>query len=214
MKQQLRRYAEKDVNKIGFLDIETQGNGFSANKAYLVSWVLEVLDVKTGKYTQYYDIVNKAELKSVNKKMIKSPRLRKIRPYDERILKTLVDTMKKCDLIITHYGTWFDIPMIRTRAKMQNINFIKRDDNIRFGDTWKMARVGLKLDRNTLDMTSKTMNVPQTKTKVDYFWWQMATLGNKKALDYVLEHNIIDVVVTRKTWFKTEMDFPIPARYY
>jgi uncharacterized protein YprB with RNaseH-like and TPR domain len=214
MKKQLQRYAEKGINKIGFLDIETQGSGFSANKAYLVSWVLEVLDVKTNKSTVYYDIFNKDEIKKANKLMIKKPSLRTVRPYDARILESLIDVMKKCNLIITHYGTWFDIPMIRTRAKMQNIPFITRSDNIRFGDTWKFARTGLKLDRNTLDLTSKTMGVRQSKTKVDYFWWQMATLGNKEALAYVLDHNEKDVAITKKTWFKTEDSYPIPARYY
>jgi uncharacterized protein YprB with RNaseH-like and TPR domain len=213
-KAQLKRYLDKGIKKIGFLDIETQGSGFSANKAYLVSWVLEEMDTKTGKITTFYDIFTKDEIKKANKLMIKKPSLRTVRPYDARILESLIEVMKRQDLIVTHYGTWFDIPMIRTRAKMQNIPFITREDKIRFGDTWKFARTGLKLDRNTLDLTSKTMGVKQSKTKVDYFWWQMATLGNKEALKYVLHHNELDVTITRKTWFKTEDSYPIPARYY
>lgn len=214
MKQQYQRYLEKGIGTIGFLDIETQGNGFSANKAHLVSWVLEKLDVETGKVSVFYDIIDKSEIKKANHAMIKNPKLRSIRPYDGRILETLIPLMKECDMIVTHYGTWFDIPMIRTRAKMQDIPFITHSDKIRFADTWRFAKNGLKLDRNTLDLTSRTMNVPQTKTKVDYFWWHMVMLGNKKALKYVLHHNELDVIVTRKTWLKTEMDFPVPARYY
>jgi uncharacterized protein YprB with RNaseH-like and TPR domain len=214
MNEKFIRYIEKGVEEVGFLDIETQGNGFSANKAHLVSWVLEKLNLKSGKIEIFYDIIDKKEIKEANKSMVKNPKLRKIRPYDKRILETLIPTMKKCDLIITHYGTWFDIPMIRTRAKMQKIPFIKHADKIRFGDTWRFAKNGLKIDRNTLDLTSKTLNVPQSKTKVDYFWWQMCMLGNKQALAYVLKHNELDVTVTRKTWLDLEQDFPIPARYY
>ena len=214
MKQQYNRYIEKGIKTVGFLDIETQGSGFSANKAHLVSWVLEKLDLESGKKTTFYDIIDKSEIKKAYRAMLNKPKLRTIRPFDGRILKTLIPMMKECDLIVTHYGTWFDIPMIRTRAKMQGIPFLKHSDKIRFADTWRFAKNGLKLDRNTLDLTSRTMNVPQSKTRVDYFWWSMCMLGNKKALKYVIHHNELDVIITRKTWLKTEMDFPIPARYY
>lgn len=212
--QNKKRYLEKDIKKIGFLDIETQGQGFSANKSYLISWVLQEYNIKTGKTITWYDIVNKTQLKKSNKRMFKDKKMRTIRPYDREILKTLIPKMREMDLIVTHFGTWFDIPMIRTRAKMQNIPFIKHSEKIRFADTWKFSKVGLKLDRNTLDLASKTLNVPQRKTKVDYFWWQMATLGVPKALKYVLKHNILDVEVTKKLFFKTEMDYPIASRYF
>lgn len=214
MKKQFERYLDKNIKNVGFLDIETQGNGFSANKAHLVSWVVEKLNLETNDMEIISDIIDKDEIKATHKLMLNKPKQRTIRPYDKRILENLVPVLKECDLIVTHYGTWFDIPMIRTRSKMQNIKFITHSDKIRFADTWRYSKNGFKIDRNTLDLFSKTLNVPQRKTKVEYFWWQMCMLGNKQALEYVLHHNKLDVTVTRKAWLKSEMDFPIPARYY
>ena len=144
----------------------------------------------------------------------KNKKIRKVRPYDKELLKSLIPKMQECDLIVTHYGTWFDIPFIRTRAKMQNIPFIKHSDKIRFSDTWKIARTLYKFPNNKLDTVARVLGVKGAKTLFDLYYWDATTRGNLKALRYTLKHNFIDVDITFRIWKKIEESAPVSARYY
>jgi DNA polymerase III epsilon subunit-like protein len=206
MLEQLKRYAEKGVKTIGFLDIETNTDNFKAQNGYIISWVLEQYDVKTGKSKTFYNVINKESQKYHNK--------RENLDYDAEIIDGLVDKMRECDLIITHYGTWFDIPFIRTRCQMMKKPFITHADKIKFGDTWKIARTSGSYKYNSLDNIARTLKIGVHKTKVDYVHWKLSIFGKKKHFDYILKHNFVDVTVTKKVWFKIEMTAPIPARYY
>ena len=206
MKQQLKRYVDKNINKIGFLDIETQGDGFKAQTGNLVSWVLEIYDIKKNKSDTFYNVINKDMIKRCHKE--------ESLDYDREIIEGLIDKMKECDMIVTHYGTWFDIPFIRTRCQILKIPFIEHKDKVRFGDTWRIARVMGSFKRNSLDNVSRTLGIRTHKTKVEYDYWKLSHFGKKKYFDYILKHNFIDVVVTRLLWLKIEQSAPIPARYY
>ena len=205
MNQQLmKRYSEKKIKKIGFLDIESKTDSFKASSGYMISWVLKVVDLET-KSEIDYSMILKGE-----QNPIKSPKM----DYDRDLLPELVRTMKECDLIVTHYGTWFDIPFIRTRCQMLKIPFIQHSDKIRFADTWKMARLAGSYKSNGLDFVSRALGVSKTKTRVDYSEWSKAVWGDRKALQYVMKHNIIDVDITKAVWEKLEGSTPVPSRYY
>lgn len=200
------RYLEKNIRYVGILDIETQTDNFKAQSGYLVTWVLKVIDLKNQKSVIWEMSLNKEMLKKHNKKESLN--------YDSELLPCLVEKMKTCDLIVTHYGTWFDIPFIRTRCQMLNIPFIEHSDKIRFADTWKLARVMGSFKSNSLDNVARTLGIKIHKTKVDYTHWKLLVYGKRKHFDYILKHNEIDVEVTEKVWRKLEGSAPIPARYY
>jgi len=200
----IQRYIDKGVTKIGFLDIESKTDSFKASSGYMISWVLKVVDLETKEEIDYSMILDEAQ------NPLKNPKL----DYDRFLLPELVRTMKECDLIVTHYGTWFDIPFIRTRCQMLGLEFIQHSDKIRFADTWKMAKLAGSYKSNGLDFVSKTLGVKLEKTVVDYKEWTKAVWGDKKSLRYVMEHNIIDVDVTKSVWEKLEATLPVPMRYY
>lgn len=200
------RYLEKSIVNIGFLDIETQGDNFKAQSGYIVSWVLKIYNLKTKKIKTWEMIIDKNTIKSCNKKENLN--------YDYKIIPELIRTMKECDLIVTHYGTWFDIPFIRTRSQKLKIPFIVHSDKIRFADTWKMARLMGSFRSNSLENVASTLGIKLKKTKVDYTHWKLSVFGKKKHFDYILKHNEIDVEILFKVWQILEGSAPIPARYY
>lgn len=202
----LQRYLDKGIETIGFLDIETQGDNFKAQSGYIVSWVLEEYNIRTKKSKTWYNVIDKKDIKWHNK--------RESLNYDHSILENLIDVMKKCDVIVTHYGTWFDIPFIRTRCQILNIPFITHSDKIRFSDTWKIARTTGSFKSNSLDNVAGVLGIKLKKTKVDYLHWKLSAFGKKKHFDYILEHNFIDVKITKKVWLKIEHTAPISGRYY
>jgi len=209
-----KRYFDKNIYKVGFLDIETHGAGYNANQCFLISYYLKVWDMKKCETKDYKKVIDKKTLKYWNKKMLNNKKLQLLRPYDTELLKALVIQMKKCDMIIGHYSDYFDVPLVRTRCFMLRIPFIKYTDKIRFGDTWKRARFGMSFIRNSLDNLGITFGFAIRKTRFDIFIWRLAgDYGNKKALKKVLDHNKKDVEITRKVWKLCESAFSIPAKY-
>lgn len=204
--KQLKRYLDKGIKTIGFLDIETRSNRFKAQNGNLITWVLEQYNIKSRKSITWFNKINKKDLKRNNRNRTMF--------YDESILDSLVEKMKECNLIVSHYGTWFDIPFIRTRCDMMNKPFITHSDKIRFSDTWKLAKLTGSYERNSLDNITETLNFKLQKTKVEYKEWHLANYGDKKSIDYILHHNFVDVKLTKRLWLKTEKYAPISARYY
>ena len=208
------RYLKKGIKKIGFVDIETGGHGFNANQSHLITWVIKIVDLEKNKSKVIYDVITKKEIDDTDKLLTKKERLRVLQPYDRRLLENLVKEMKKCDMIVGHFSDYFDVPLIRTRCMMLRVPFIKHEDKIRFGDTWKRARFGMKFIRNSLDQIGRSFNLPVTKTKFDVWIWDQANYHGKKwALAKILDHNIKDVEITRQVWKIAESNFSIPAKY-
>ena len=107
----------------------------------------------------------------------------------------------KYDRIVTHYGRRFDIPYIRTRALMMDIPF-PNFGSIVNDDTWLMARGKLKLNSNRLDVVEKALFGDTPKTRIDFKYWIAGSRGDKKALEYILDHNKKDVESLERVWLK------------
>ncbi len=165
--------------KVGFLDIET--TNLDANFGMMLCWAIKPLN----KQTVYY-VISKKDFDSGQ--------------YDKEITKKLIKEIEKYDVIVTYYGTKFDIPYARTRALNHNINF-PLPRTIRHIDVYYLAKNKLKLNSNRLATVSEFLKVGG-KTKLDNTMWVRASIGHKKSLEYVLEHNIKDVEVLERTYLK------------
>lgn len=159
--------------KIGYLDIET--TGFEANYHYMLSYV-----IKTRSKREYQKgLITRQEILSYD--------------FDKRLSEDLLRDMLKYDVLITYYGTKFDMPFMRSRMLLNNVKFPK------FGclyhkDVYYMVRRLLKLHRNSLETAAKFFGV-NDKNHVEGPIWMRARVGDKRALKYVLKHNKIDCEV-------------------
>jgi len=178
----VERPDEMDL-KYGFLDIESTGS-FKAQWGHIMSWCIKD-EGEDGEI--HYDVIRRSE--AINPNVL-----------DKRVVKSLVNKMKDYDVIVTYYGTRFDIPFIRTRALMQGIKDpLAYGDNIHF-DLYFTVRRKFSLQGNGLDNACKALLGDSNKTKIDHEWWLKARLGDKEALEYVLEHNKMDVVDTERLY--------------
>jgi len=113
-----------------------------------------------------------------------------------------VENLKKFDRIITHYGRRFDLPYIRTRALILGIDF-PHFGSIQNDDTWVIAKRKLKLNSYRLDIIEKAFhNGNSIKTQLQPKYWIAGARGDKKALNYILEHNKNDVIALEDIWQK------------
>ena len=170
--------------KIGFLDIET--SNLDANWGIILSYCIK--DRDSDKI--YFEVINEKDIKKY--------------PHDQtdkRIVARIIKDLKQYDRIVTHYGRRFDIPYIRTRALIMEIPF-PFFGSIQNDDTWCISRKKLKLNSNRLATIEKALLGEGTKTHLEPKYWIAGARGNKRALDYILDHNKRDVIALEKIWLK------------
>ena len=170
-----------DNSAVTFLDIET--TDFSADIGVMLSWAIKY----PGEDKVYSDVVTKNEL--FEGKM------------DRRIVESLIEEIKKADALVTYFGTGFDNTFMRTRALILDIPF-PAYGSIYHYDVYFTARSKLKLHSKRLDSVAKALGCKHQKTPVDISVWQKARWGDKKALNYIVEHNKGDVYVLEEVYEK------------
>ena len=168
-----------DSARIGALDIET--SNLDANAGFMVSWAIQ----------------NAANEERVSD-LITSKEITQGFGDDKRILVSLVDAMKKFDVLLTFWGTGFDVPFMRARALGQGIEF-PRYGSIAHLDLFYACRSLLKLHRRSLQAATEFLGI-DGKTHLDLKVWNKGRVGHNPSLEYILDHNIADVDILAKLW--------------
>lgn len=170
--------------KVGFLDIES--SNLDANFGIMLSYCIK----EKGSNKIYKDVINQNDIK-------KNPADK----TDKRVVENCIRDMMRFDRVVAHYGRKFDMPFIRTRAIMCGVDF-PCYGSLCMDDTWQWAKNKLKLNSNRLDTIVRALTGNSEKTHVDYKYWIGGVRGDKKSLNYILDHNIKDVIELEKIWTK------------
>ena len=120
------------------------------------------------------------------------------------------DEMNKYDVIMTYYGTRFDIPFIRTRALYHGTYFPMYKQKSH-KDLYYVVRSKLKLHRSSLQAATEFFGI-DGKTRIKPEYWQKARWGDKKSLKYVYDHNVADVEILELLHRKLEEHAPPMVR--
>jgi uncharacterized protein YprB with RNaseH-like and TPR domain len=158
--------------RIGYLDIET--DNLKADLGTMLSWSIKEKDGTTA-----YDIIDKKELFNGT--------------FDTRIIKSCINEMCKYKIIVTYFGTGFDLPFLRTKALHYDFDFPAYGDIYNF-DLYYTVKSKLCLSRKSLAVATQYLGI-EGKTPLDGNVWYLAKYGDKKALNSVLYHNIADVEI-------------------
>lgn len=162
--------------KEGYLDIES--TGFEANFHHILSYVIKY----RGEDKYEKGIITKADLESGE--------------FDKRLCKKLIKDLNKFDVIYTYYGTGFDIPFMRSRCLHFGLEF-PEFGTLQHKDIYYITKRLLKLHRYSLASATHFLGI-EGKNHVLGKKWMLARLGDKKALDYVMYHNILDCDILEK----------------
>lgn len=201
------KYKKNRIRYIGYLDIES--SGLSADFDIMLSYAILIRDVVTEKTSVRYGVINRKDVDL-------SLRKRDVDLIDKRILEKLMEDISDCDVLIGH---WFigkhrhDIPFIRTRCAINKVSGFPKHRMIRYGDTQRWGSVIHRLHSYGLASIADAFGISTKKTPVKSKDWKLACFGDKKALAYVLVHNIKDVKITYKVHKHIEDYVPIPATY-
>lgn len=165
--------------RIGYIDIETNGNGFNAEFCDLMSWAIKEKDGES-----IYDVITPNELRRDG--------------GEKRILSSLLKEMKKYKILVGYYsGDYhFDIPLIRTKSIHYRMEFPSYGEQYHF-DLYTTVKAKLKLRNNRLATACEYFGIVG-KTPLEADVWRKARYGDKESLGYVVEHNIGDVEITEQ----------------
>jgi uncharacterized protein YprB with RNaseH-like and TPR domain len=179
------------VDKVGFLDIET--TNLKANMGYMLAYCIKDM----GSNTIYCDTLNK---KDVRKYLTSTAKGDVVEP-DKRILKRCGEDVKRFDRIVTWYGRRFDVPFLKTRCLIADEEFPFYGELIH-DDLYFIARYKLCFTSNRLATVARALFGETQKTHFDGHTWLPAQMGDKRALDEVLDHCKRDVLELEKIYYK------------
>lgn len=209
------KYSLYDVVNIAYLDIEC--TNLAANFGYILSWTMRIRNMDTNRTKEYYALIDKSDID----RAVRNGEVTMDKRVLEELLKTIKNELVKKEgdplLVGQYFHGWnkMDIPYIRTRAAICKLDdMLPSHKQVRFGDCWSMAHKLHKLNSYRLDSIAEIWeDIDIKKTAVDKRSWQLAALGHKKSLGYVLDHNRKDVVLTESVHKKLERFVPIPSGY-
>lgn len=173
----LKDYDVKE--RLGFLDIET--SNLKADFGIVLCWCI-------------LDDQNKMFDDSLSKKDIIADH------EDKRVVQSCIEMMLTFDRIITHYGTYFDIPFLRTRSLIHGIKFPEYGQ-LWHSDVWKLARRSLCIHSNRQDCVAEALQGKTIKTRIEHPAWRKAAYGDAEAIAEVLDHCRHDVPDLKKNFY-------------
>ncbi len=169
---------------MGFFDIET--TSFEANSGFLTCWALK----------------RRGEKKIRGSRITRDEIFAGPKVQDRRIMEDLVEELKTIDILVTYYGTGFDVKFIRSRALFHDLYFPPYGTVYNF-DVYYRARSLLKLHRSSLDASTRFLGIPG-KTHPNIDDWMRARYGEKKALKFVWDHCVADIEILEGLYYKLE----------
>lgn len=122
------------------------------------------------------------------------------RSNDSQISRDIFNELAKYDIWIAHNGNKFDVPFLRTRLAAAGYAMPQP----RLIDPVRIARRYHRIAYNSLEQVSEALNVyaenPELrKTMVEGRVWNKAALdGDRRAMDYIVEHCVADVKLLEK----------------
>ncbi len=174
------RYLDScDTYNIGFLDIET--SQLNAEFGFMLTWSIKRFGGNVAS-----DYVRESDFDNWN--------------FDKRITKSIINEMKKYNILYTYYGSRFDIPFIRSRALKYHLSFPIQNQIIH-RDLYYIIRNKLALPNNSLRAVTHFLGI-NGKTDLSSDMWTKAAYGDRKSIKYILYHNIKDVEILEKLYIK------------
>lgn len=171
-----------------------------------------ILDIETSSLKMNYGIIHSYCIKELNKYKIECERVittKEIlsRAFDKPLMTQFCLDLRKFDRVITFYGDRFDLPAVRTRAVRWELDFPLYSE-VKQTDVWKIMRQKFRLSSNSLKTCCQFFGIKAKSHQLNPEIWMAATVGDKGALKYILDHNREDVRSTEELYKKVCLYVP------
>ncbi len=119
---------------------------------------------------------------------------------EKRMLKDISARMLDSDVWLYHFGMYYDLPFINSRLLYHRLPTLPA--NFAAIDTWKISRNRLKLRNNRLKTVQEFLQLDDEKNAIKPEQWIRALSGQRRAMDYIVEHNRRDVLVLEQAYMR------------
>lgn len=176
-----KRANSKDIERVGFFDIEA--SSLNSNFGIVLSWCIKSDDGKL-----YKRIITPQEIRNG--------------VYDKNLLIEFCDVARKFTRLIGYYSTKFDTCYLRSRCEYFNIEFPLFKELLHTDAYFVVKHKFGTLHSRRLGVACQFFGIEAKTHPLDGSIWIKCLSGDKKALNFVLTHNIEDVVSLEKLWNK------------
>lgn len=157
-------------------------------------------DLETTNLTANFSILLTASIKPFGKETIvfradEYPAWKTNRADDKAIVSAVAEELKKHAVIMTHYGTGFDIPYFRAKMVKHGLPPLPP----MFGlDTYAIAKANFKIHSRRLAALGDYFNIGQKSGVECPLWLEASLSGSTEAMDAIVAHNIQDVILLER----------------
>lgn len=157
-------------------------------------------DIETSNLTADFAIVLSAVIKPFGGKPIvfradDYPDWTNNRVNDKPIVQDIAAELSRHAVVITHYGSRFDIPFLRAKSVRYGLPPLPPMFGI---DTYSIAKANFKLSSRRLKTLAEYLELGEKEPVEGSLWMQAAFRGDRQAMDRIVEHNILDTIILEK----------------
>ncbi|MEM5852865.1 MAG: ribonuclease H-like domain-containing protein [Candidatus Aenigmatarchaeota archaeon] len=123
---------------------------------------------------------------------------------EKEVLAWLKEELKGCEMVITWYGSKFDIPFILSRAVVNGLD-LSELSKIPSLDLCEFFRKNFLFSKNSLSEIAKILNIPKNNEisgKDVLKLYMKSTRGDEKSKKMIIEHCLNDLEVMEKIFEK------------
>jgi uncharacterized protein YprB with RNaseH-like and TPR domain len=168
---------------------------------------ITVFDLEMSNLSANFGMLLCGGFKALGEKKVKIYRIDespnyKEEPWDDSWLaEQLAGEIEEADILVSYNGKRFDLPFLNARLVRFDKKPIIGKKHI---DLFFVSKFQLKLSNWSLDALAKHLNLPVQKTRMEGEQWTKAMTGDPEALQYIIDHCVLDVKVLEQVFKKVK----------
>lgn len=122
---------------------------------------------------------------------------------DSRLAVAIRDELEAADIIVGWNSKLHDVPLLNARLALAGERAVRLGEKygtFHLDIMWYSSGQSMKIGGRKLDTVAKFFKAENQKTPLDGEAWQLAGVGDKKAMACIVEHCECDVLVLRDLW--------------
>lgn len=157
-------------------------------------------DIETSNLKADFSIVLSAVIKPFGRPPVvfradNYPNWEKNRNHDKAIVIDIANELIKHAIIVTHYGTGFDIPYLKAKMTYHGLQPLPPRFMV---DSYQIAKRNFATSRRRLETLGEYFGLGKKSAVEGVLWVDAAYGGDRKSMDAIVEHNIVDCEILEK----------------